>query len=145
MGSPVSVVFRNCDVEHRGTLPFDLQIILLWLRQIDDTITAIRHNEFDALHHRLGQQNTDIQSTRGVEENGKLPFLDFLVSRDDNFIWTTVNRTPRHTDRLLHESSYNLTSNKATTIRTPTRQAQQACNGTDSLSDENKYLHHVFY
>ena len=145
MGSPVSVVFRNCDVEHRGTLPFDLQIILLWLRQIDDTITAIRHNEFDALHHRLGQQNTDIQSTRGVEENGKQPFLDFLVSRDDNFIWTTVNRTPRHTDRLLHESSYNLTSNKAITIRTPTRQVRQACNGTDSLSDENKYLHHVFY
>ena len=87
---------------------------------------------------------TDIQFTREVEENGKLPFLDCLVSRDDNSLRTTVYRKPTHTDRLLDESSYNPTSHKATTIRTLTRRAQLVCNTTDSLSDENKYLNRVF-
>ncbi|PFX12822.1 NFX1-type zinc finger-containing protein 1 [Stylophora pistillata] len=56
----------------------------------------------------------------------------------------TVYRKPTHTDRLLDESSYNPTSHKATTIRTLTRRAQLVCDSTDSLSDENKYLHRVF-
>ena len=119
--------------------------IPLWLRCVDDTFTAVRHDEIDAFHHHLNRQNTDIQFTRKVEENGKLPFLDCLVSRDDNSLRTTVYRKPTHTDRLLDESSYNPTSHKATTIRTLKRRAQLACNATDSLSDESKYLDLVFF
>ena len=120
------------------------QTIPLWLRFVDDTFTAVRQDEIDAFHHHLNGQNTDIQFTREVEENGKLPFLDCLVSRDDNSLRTTVYRKPTHTDRLLDESSYNPTSHKATTIRTLTRRAQLVCNTTDSLSDENKYLNRIF-
>ena len=120
------------------------QTIPLWLRNVDDTFTAVRQDEIVAFHRHLNGQNTDIQFTREVEENGKLPFLDCLVSRDDNSLRTTVYRKPTHTDRLLDESSYNPTSHKATTIRTLTRRAQLVCNTTDSLSDENKYLNRVF-
>ena len=81
---------------------------------------------------------------REVEENGKLPFLDCLVSRDNNSLRITVYRKPTHTDRLLDESSYSPTSHKATTIRTLTRRAQLVYNTIDSLSDENKYLDRVF-
>ena len=55
-----------------------------------------------------------------------------------------VQKKPTHIDRLLDASSYNLTSHKATTIKTLTRRAQLVCNTTDSLSDENKYLDRVF-
>ena len=120
------------------------QTIPLWLRKVDDTFTAVRQDEIVAFHRHLNGQNTDIQFTREVEENGKLPFLDCLVSRDDNSLRTTVYRKPTHTDRLLDESSYNPTSHKATTIRTLTRRAQLVCNTTDSLSDENKYFNRVF-
>ena len=73
--------------------------------------------------------------------HGKLPFLDCLVSRDNNELRTTVYRKPTHTDRLLDESSYNPTSHKATTT---TRRAQLVCDTPDSLRDENKYLERVF-
>ncbi|PFX16903.1 hypothetical protein AWC38_SpisGene18798 [Stylophora pistillata] len=146
MGSPVSVVIAEIvmqNIEERA-LSTCRQTIPLWLRYVDDTFTAVRHDEIDAFHRHLNEQNTDIQFIREVEENGKLPFLDCLVSHNDNSLRTTVYRKPSHTDRLLDESSYNPTSHKATTIRTLTRRAQLVCDSTDSLSDENKYLHRVF-
>ena len=143
--SPVSVVVAEIVMQNieESALSTCRQTIPLWLRYVDDTFTAVRHDEIDAFHHHLNEQNTDIQFTREVEENGKLPFLDCLVSRDDNSLRTTVYRKPTHTDRLLDESSYNPTSHKATTIRTLTRRAQQVYNTTDSLSDENKHLDRV--
>ena len=97
----------------------------------------------DTFYDHLNEENADIQFTKEFEENGK-PFLDCLVSRDNNELRTTVYRKLTHTDRLPDESSYNLTSHKATTIRTLTRRAQLVCDILDSLRDENKYLEHVF-
>ena len=134
MGSPVSVVVAEIVMQNieESALSTCRQTIPLWLRYFDDTFTAVRHDEIDAFYHHLNEQNTDIQFTREVEENGKLPFLDCLVSRSGNSLRTTVYRKPTHTDRLLDESSYNPTSHKATTIRTLTRRAQLACNTTDT-------------
>ena len=89
----------------------------------------------------LNEQNVDIKFTR---ENGKLSFLNCLVSRDNNELQTTVYRKPTHTDRLLDESSYNPTSHKAMTIKTLTRRTQLVCDTPDSLSDKNNYLDRVF-
>ena len=75
---------------------------------------------------------------------GKIPFLDCLVTRDNNKLKTTIYRKPTHTDRLLDQSSYNPTSHKATTIRTLTRRTQLVCDSPDSLQDETDYLNNVF-
>lgn len=147
MGSPVSVVVAEIvmqNIEERA-LATCRQTIPLWLRYVDDTFTAVHKDEIDDFHKHLNEQNADIQFTREIEENGKLPFLDCLVSRDNNKIRTTVYRKPTHTDRLLDETSYNPTSHKATTIKTLTRRAQLVCDTPDSLSDENKYLDRVFH
>ena len=83
--------------------------------------------------------------TRELEDNGKIPFLDCLVSRDDTRLRTTVYCKPTHTDRLLDQSSYNPTSHRATTVRTPTRRAQIICDSTDSPRDENEHLRQIFH
>ena len=80
------------------------------------------------------------QFTKEIEENGKIPFLDCLVTRDNNKLKTTIYRKPTHTDQLLDQSSYNPTSHKATTIRTLTRRAQLVCDSPDNLQDETDYL-----
>ena len=113
------------------------QTIPLWLRYVDDTSTAIHRDEIDAFHDHIHEQNADIQFTKEIEENGKLPFVDCLASRDNNELRTTVYRKPTHTDRSLDESSYNPTSHKATTIRTLARRAQLVCDTPDSLRDED--------
>ena len=147
MGSPVSVVVAEIVMQHveERALETCCQTIPLWLRYVDDTFTAVHKDEIDAFHDHLNEQSADIQFTKVIEKNGKLPFLDCLVSRDNNELRTTVYRKPTHTDRLLDESSYNPTSHKATTIKTLTRGAQLVCNTPDSLRDENKYLERVFH
>ena len=147
MGSPGSVVVAEIvmqNIEERA-LATCRQTIPLWLRYVDDTFTAVHKDEIDDFHNHLNEQHADIQFTREIEEDGKLPFLDCLVSHDNNELRTTVYRKPTYTDRLLDESSYNPTSHKATTIKTLTRRAQLVCDTTDSLSDENKYLDRIFY
>ena len=146
MGSPVSVVVAEIvmqSIEEQALATYK-QTVPLWLRYVDDTFTAVHKCEIDTFHEHLNRQNADIQFTREVEENGKIPFLDCLVSRHDNKLQTTIYRKPTHTDRLLDQSSYNPTSHKATTIRTLTRRAQLVCDSTDSLTDESKYLDNVF-
>ena len=102
-----------------------------------------RHTQRRDRHLSRTSQQTEPSHTvyQGeIEENGKIPFLDCLVSRDNNKLRTTTYRKPTHTDRLLDQSSYNPTSHKATTIQTLTRRAQLVCDSTDSLPDESNYL-----
>ena len=126
MGSPVSVVDAEIVMQRRGksALATHRQTISLWLRYVDDTFTAVHKDEIDAFYDHLNEQNDDIQFIKEIEENGKLPFQDCLVSRDNNVLRATVYRKPTHTDRLLDKPSYNPASHKATTIKTLTRRAQ---------------------
>ena len=146
MGSPVSVVVAEIvmqNIEEQALATYT-RTIPIWLRYVDDTFTAVHKDGIDDFHEHLNRQNADIQFTKEIEENGKIPFLDCLVTRNNNKLQTTVYRKPTHTDRLLDQSSYNPTSHKATTIRTLTRRAQLVCDSPNSLQDETDYLYNVF-
>ena len=80
-------------------------------------------DKIDDFHEHLNRQNVHIQFTKEIEDNGKIPFLDCLVIRDNNRLQKMVYRKSTHTDRFLDESSDNPTSHKATTIQTLTRHA----------------------
>ena len=146
MGSPVSVVVAEIvmqNIEEQALATYS-ETLPLWLRYVDDTITAVHESKIDEFHEHLNEQNTSIQFTKEIEENGKIPFLDCLVTRENNTLRTTVYKKPTHTDRLLDQTSYNPTSHKATTVRTLTRRAQIVCDSDDSLTDEIKHLNTVF-
>ena len=145
MGSPVSVVVAEIvmqNIEEQALASYK-RTIPLWLRYVDDTFTTLHKDEIDDFHEHLNRQNAHIQFTKEIENNGKIPSMDGLVTRDNNRLQTTVYRKPTHTDRLLDKSSYNHTSHKATTIRTLTRHALLVCDSHDSLADEHKYLDNI--
>ena len=147
MGSPVSVVVAEIvmqKIEKEALASYDLTLPF-WFRYVDDTITALPSEHIDAFHIHLNQLNHHIQFTRELEKEGKIPFLDCLISRHNNMLRTTVYRKPTNTDRLLDQSSYNPTSHKATTIKTLTRRAQLVCDSADSLKHETKHLKHMFH
>jgi len=72
-------------------------------------------------HDHLNKQSADIQFTKEIEENRKLPFLDCSVSCDNNELRRRVYRKPTYSKRFLDESSYNPTSHNTRTIKTLTR------------------------
>ena len=146
MGSPVSVVLAEIVMQNNEeqALVTYTRTVPLWLRYVDDTFTAVHKNGIDDFHEHLNRQNADIEFTKAIEENGKIPCLDCLVTRDNNKLKTTICRKLTHTDRLLDQSWYNPTSHKATTIRTLTRRAQLVCDSPESVQDETDYLNNVF-
>ena len=138
MGSPVSVVVAEIvmqSIEEQALATYS-ETLPLWLRYVDDTITAVHENKIDEFHEHLNEQNTNIQFTKEIEGNGKIPFLDCLVTCENSTLRTTVYRKPTHTDRLLDQTSYNPSSHKVTTVRTLTRRAQIFCDSGDSLTDK---------
>ena len=126
------------------TLNFNRRTMPLWLCYIDDTFTAEHKDVIDDFHEHLNKQNADIKVSKEIAKNGKIPFLDCLVTRNNNRQQTTIYRKPTYTDRLLNQSLYNPTSHKATTIRTLTRRAQLVCDSPNSLQDKTDYLNNVF-
>ena len=127
MGSPVSVIVAEIvmqAIEERAIATYK-QTLPIWLCYVDDTFTTVHQDEINALHEHLNKQNPDIQFTKEIEENGKIPFLDCLVIHDNNKLRTTVYRKPTHTDRLLDQLSYNPTAHKATTVKTLTRRVNR--------------------
>ena len=96
---------------------------------VDDTFTAVCKDQMGDFHEHLNRHNAQIKFP-----NGKIPFLDCLITRDNNRLRTTIYRKPAHTERLLDQSSYNPTSHKATTIRTLTRRAQLVCDSSDYVN-----------
>ena len=109
------------------------RIIPLWLRYVDDTFANIFTNT-------LTDRTRTYSSPRTSKKMARLiPFLDCLVTHDNNRLRMTTYRKPTHTVQLLDQSSYNATSHKATTIWTLTRRAQLVCDSPDSLQDESDY------
>ena len=119
----LSNVIVDVTIPHRAFVFGQSRAPSLWLRYVDDTFTAVHKNGINDFHEHLNRQNADIQFTKEIEENGKISFLDCLVTRDNSKLKTTIYRKPTHTDRLLDQSSYNPTSHKATIIRTLTRRS----------------------
>ena len=86
MGSPVSVTVANLvmeDIEERSLESFHTAI-LFWKRYVDDTCTAILPELLQEFHQHLNSIEPSIQFTCEVKEDGQLPFLDVLLSKEDD-------------------------------------------------------------
>ena len=86
MGSPVSIVVAEIDmqnIEEQAPATYS-ETLPLWQRYVDNTITDVHENKIAEFYKHLNEQNTNIQFTKEIEENGKIPFLDCLVTRENN-------------------------------------------------------------
>jgi len=54
------------------------------------TFAAVQKDEINDFHGHLNGQNADIQFTKEIKENGKIPFLDCLVTHDNSELRTTI-------------------------------------------------------
>jgi len=112
--------------------------------------TVLKHLTDESRHKLQSTENfrlTHLRQYKYVTTTiyGKMPFLDCLVTRDNNKLRTiNLQKTDTYRQTTRPIILYNPTTHKATTIRTLTRRAQLVCDSPDSLTDEIKYLDNVF-
>jgi hypothetical protein len=74
----------------------------VWMRYVDDVFAIIKKHQLRSLNKILNSQYDSIKFTHEEEINGKLPFLDLELSRDDKGkIEFNIYRKSTTTDRFI--------------------------------------------
>ena len=85
-----------------------------------------------------------IKFTMEMEEEGKLAFLDVLLTKKvDGSLGYQVYRKKTHTDRYLHADSHHHPAQKAGVIQTLAYRSKRILD-TDHLEQEFEHLERVF-
>jgi hypothetical protein len=144
MGSPLSPVCADIYMEW-----FEQQVMersthkpTLWWRYVDDIFSKWPHGR-EKLHgflHLLNSIHPSIEFSMEIEEDGRLPFLDVLITRkQDGTLGHQVYRKPTHTDRYLHATSHHDPRQKTSVMRTLIHRARTVSE-QDALGDELQHL-----
>ena len=144
MGSPLSPVVANFFMEKFEKQALDTAKLkpTIWLRYVDDTFVIWSHgkDELQRFLEHINSIHSNISFTMEKEKDGKLAFLDVLISRgNDHKLHHRVHRKPTHTDRYLHKDSNHHPSQKRGIIKTLTERARRICEPV-YLSSEMNHL-----
>ena len=98
---PIANLFmEHLEEEAIQSAPFQPAV---WTCYVDDTFVIWQHGEEELarFHQHLNQQSPSIQFTMEREKEGRIAFLDVLVSWDGDRLFTSLYRKPTHTDRYI--------------------------------------------
>ena len=146
IGNPLSPVVANIYMEHFEALAIESARLkpATWLCNVDDTFVVWNEGR-DKLQDFLEHLNTirpSIQFTMELKEDGKLPFLDVLVTRGAERL-TKVYRKAIHTDRYIHFTSNHHNRVKQEVIKCLKWRATRICE-TEDLEAEEDHLRVTF-
>ena len=151
MGNPLGPTLANAFLSHHEVewlrdCPTSFKP-LLYRRYVDDTFLAFRSQEHIPLFlEYLNSKHPNIEFTSEEENNGKLPFLDILVSREnDHSFKTSIYRKPTFTGLTTKFSSFIPIQYRRNLISTLVTRAFNICSDYFSLHSEFKFLRQILY
>lgn len=89
-----------------------------WVRYVDDVFAVVHKDEVDETLRNINKIHKNIKFTMEVEENGRLPFLDITVKRNQGKPEFEIYRKPTHTQRVIPSSSSHPHQHKMAAFRT---------------------------
>ena len=113
----------------------------IWKRYVHNSFCIIGKDDISAFHGTLNSIDKNISFTIETECNGKISFLDTLVSRKNGVIVVDVYRKPTHTDRYLDFNSHHNNLHKASTASTLLHRALNLPNSSEGIKRELNYVH----
>ena len=147
MGSPLGPVLANVFmVELEETIAPKLQTIMpIWKRYVDDTFTFVKKNHISEVIREINSFHPNIKFTHEVEKDGKIAFLDVLLTkRRDGNIETSVYRKPTNNNIYINWNAYGPRQWKLGTLSGIIRRAYDICSTEEGRSSELKFIFKVF-
>lgn len=149
MGSPLSPVVADIFMEEFEQKALESTRLKpkLWLRYVDDVLVIWPHGEkrLRRFLKHLNSQHDAIKFTLEEEKDGRLPFLDTLLTRkEDGTIGHTVYRKPTASGRYIHADSHHHPSQKVGVIKTLAIRAKRLCDTEVALSKELDHIKQEF-
>ena len=145
MGSPVSAVVDSLYMEFLEELALETAPTTprVWKRYVDDTFCIFRKGSTEELLHHLNGVRPIIKFTLEQEEDGKIPFLDTLLRREDGRLDVSVCRKPTHTNQYIRFKSHHPTDVKGGEVRCFHNTARGIISMQDNLQKEVDHLARV--
>ena len=147
MGSPVSPIVANLymewlEVEALSTSPEEIKP-RVWKRYVDDIFEVVKRDSVDKLTEHINSidKTGNIKFTHESEQNGQLPFLDTLVTRDDKGdVHTKVYQKKSHTDQFLNYKSHHPLHQKMGVATTLLNRAITVTSKQEDIQTEEKKI-----
>ena len=144
MGSPISPIVANLFMENfeSRALQSSPNPPLLWKRFVDDTFVILKRAHKEEFLTHINSVDSNIQfTTEEPGPDGSLPFLDILISPDEEGrLKTSVYRKPTHMDQYLQWDSHHPISSKYSVVGTLFHRAKTISSNQDSLKQEEEHL-----
>ena len=110
------------------------------MEEVDDTFCILRKGSSEELLHHLNGVRLTIKFTLEQEEDGKIPFLDTLLRKEDGSLEVSVCRKPMHTDQYLRFKSHHPTDAKGGVVICFHNTARGVTSSQDNLQKEVDHL-----
>ena len=105
MGSPLGPVIANVFMAEleQTILPNLIEDVKFWKRYVDDTFAFVKQDRIHAVLDCLNSYHPSIQFTHEMEEDGRIAFLDVMVTtREDRGFQTEIHRKKTDTNLYIN-------------------------------------------
>ena len=149
MGSALGPTFANCFLCYHeknwlADCPSDFKP-LFYRRFVDDTLLLFRdHSHINKFLTYLNKKHDNINFTVEHETDGKLPFLDILLTKNTNSISTSVYRKPTFTGLGINFLSFVPEQFKTNAIKTLLYRCYNICSDWMAIHNELTFLTQFF-
>ena len=140
MGSPISPIIANIFVEEfevkaLSSTPYPMA------KFVDDTFVINKAEHSQALLQHINSQDPHIQFTVEPTQQGSLPFLDTLVTTEQDHTFSiSVYRKPTHMDQYLHWDSNHHITVKQSVFNTLAHRTKIVSSSQERLEQELQHI-----
>ena len=114
----------------------------VWKRYVDDIFAPVKERYLDQTLEMLNSRHSSIKFTVEREENGKLPFLDLLITRkEDRTLKFGIYRKPTSTDRYITSDSNHFGGQKQAAFHSMAHRLYNIPMENAEFAEEKEHIH----
>jgi len=141
MGNPLSPLIAEtfmADFEMRlkeeGLLP------RFWVRYVDDVCAVVKKDDVQKVLDVLNNRENSINFTFELENDKKLPFLDLMLRRVENYIEVSIYHKPTSTMRTITNDSHSPIQHKVAAYHSMVHRLCRMPLSVASFKEEYEYI-----